>query len=253
MGRLLELIWFQAYKDLRAEATRGYLGFLWWIIEPLLYMFIFYLVFQLGFRGGGRMDFLPFLLCGLIVWKWFHSTIVRGCNLLNANKSIILQVYLPKYIFPVVLVLSNTIRFIVLLFVFIIFLLIFNYPITIAWLSLPVVIVAQMLLITACVGLVTAVVPFIPDLRLVVVNGVFMLLFMSGIFYDIGSFPESIRFYFRLNPMATIIEAYRMILLDGYWPDWISLLVVVLSAIVVGIIAVRLLVRFDRIYPKVLV
>jgi lipopolysaccharide transport system permease protein len=50
MNRYLELILYRAYADLKAEAARGYLGVLWWIIEPLLYlgMFSVYFIYEIG-------------------------------------------------------------------------------------------------------------------------------------------------------------------------------------------------------------
>ena len=49
----LELVWYKGLADLQAEAARAYVGFLWWVLEPLLYMMAFYVAFGPGMRGGG--------------------------------------------------------------------------------------------------------------------------------------------------------------------------------------------------------
>jgi lipopolysaccharide transport system permease protein len=78
-----------------------------------------------------------------------------------------------------------------------------------------------------------------------------LLLFLSGLFYDIGTFPDEIQVYFRLNPMATLIENYRLVLLDGELPRWLDLGAVALISGLGIWLAASLLVRYDRHYPRI--
>ena len=64
--QILTIIVFRVAAELRAEVSRYFLGVLWWIIEPIIYMAIFYLLFEAGLRGGGREGFIVFLLVGLV-------------------------------------------------------------------------------------------------------------------------------------------------------------------------------------------
>ena len=73
----LELILYKSYTDIKAEAARSYLGLLWWIIEPVLYLCAFYILFVLVMHRGDK-DFVPTFLCGAVVWKWFASGIQGG-------------------------------------------------------------------------------------------------------------------------------------------------------------------------------
>ena len=91
----LELITVKAWADLKSEASRAYIGFLWWFIEPVLYMGSFYLLFGLGLKMGGD-NFMYFLLCGLLPWKWFSSSLSNGSLSIIANAGLINQTYLPK-------------------------------------------------------------------------------------------------------------------------------------------------------------
>ncbi|MBL4567407.1 MAG: ABC transporter permease, partial [Porticoccus sp.] len=85
--------------ELKAESSRSYLGFFWWILEPALYMVAFYIVFALVFQRGGP-GFIPFLLCGLVVWKWFGSVVSGSANVILSSSALIRQVYIPKYLLP---------------------------------------------------------------------------------------------------------------------------------------------------------
>lgn len=249
MRHYIELIWFKACADLRAEASRAYLGMIWWVLEPVLYMVVFYVVFGVLLQRGGE-DFIAFLLCGLVTWRWFGGSIVRGANSIPGNARLTSQVYLPKYLFPAIVVTTNTIKFLIVFALLLLYLGIAGVDWGWAWTALPLVLAVQLLFVTACAALLAAVVPFIPDLMALIDKGLALMFFMSGIFYDINRFPESVRVYFQLNPMAVLIENYRAVLLHDAWPDWQDLALVLLVSLLGLSAALYLLVRFDRVYPK---
>jgi len=138
MLRNFELIVYKSYADLKAEAERSYLGFVWWLLEPVLYLGAFYVLFVLVLQRGGDRDFVPFFLCGTVVWKWFDSAIRGGSHAIAANNGLFQQVYVPKYIFPVISLLGSTARFLVVFFVFLLFLLVYGKSPAATWLAAPV-------------------------------------------------------------------------------------------------------------------
>ena len=248
----IDLIVHKSIADIRAEASRAYLGFLWWFLEPVMYMMVFYLVFQSGLRSGGE-GFIPFLLSGLVVWKWFVSAVQGGSAALARNAVVIQHIYLPKYIFPCVVILSNTYKFIVILPIFLFFLIVaFHAQPGIAWLLIPLMILVQLLFIMAVTILVAAIIPFAQDLRMLLDNIIVMLFFMSGIFYDITTMSGVTRDLLMLNPMAIIITDYRLILLHGEMPQWQGLLYVILLSLILLALALFVINKFDRIYPKII-
>lgn len=248
----LELIWYNALAELRAESARAYLGFFWWIIEPVLYMAAFYVVFAIVFHRGGE-GFVPFLLCGLVVWKWFGSAVMFCSNSIPANAGLMQQVYLPKYLFPIIVLLNSTIKFLIVFSLFILFLFVYGITPTLAWVSLPAIILIQFLFIASVAGFVASLVPILPDIKLILDNVLMLLFFLSGIFFDISAAPQEVQKYLNLNPMAVIINSYRTVLIDGVWPDVIALGIVLFVSLI-GLSAVyRIFKRYDHIYPKILV
>ena len=248
---LFELVVQKARAGLRAEASRGYMGVLWWVIEPVMYMTIFYLVFSHLLQRGDQ-NFVLFLLTGLISWKWFHSTVSTGANSLMANVGLMNQVYIPKIVFPLTAVAINTFKFFIILILFLVFLQFTSIKPSPAWALLPVLILIQWFLIVSVVSFLSSIMPFFPDLRVIIDNFLLMLLFMSGIFYDISRLPESIQSYLWLNPMAVMINMYRRLLLEGLSPDWLHLMPVVLFSMAAMMVAGLILRRFDRVYPKII-
>ena len=248
----LELIWYKSIAELRAEAARAYLGFLWWIVEPIIYMLAFYIVFALIFERGGE-NFVPFLLCGLVTWKWFGSSVSQCANSITYNAGLMNQVYIPKYLFPAIVIVVGTIKFAVILALLLVFLVLYGITPTETWLFLPVILFIQLILIVAVSGLVAAIVPVVPDIKLILDNVLMLLFFLSGIFFDIKTVPEDIRSILVLNPMAVIIDNLRVVLIDNRWPDIGSLAAVLLFSVIGMWLVGRLFKHYDRIYPKILV
>lgn len=246
----LSLIAYKARADLLAEARRGWLGALWWIVEPVLYMAVFYVVFVLVLRRGGN-NAVEFLLTGLVVWKWFGSAVPMCANSIVASRGLIQQVYLPKILFPLMATLVATWKFLLVFVLLLLFLFFSGVHPALQWLGLAPLLFVQYLVILALGSMLAAVLPFLPDLKLLVDNGVMLLFFVSGIFFDITTVPAGVRFYLHWNPMAGLIENYRAVLLKGAWPDW-SLLALIAAFSVVGLLASAwVLHRFDRKYAKV--
>ena len=247
----LSLILQKSASDLISEARRGYLGILWWIIEPVVYMLVFYLIFVIVFNRGGE-DRVAFLLTGLVVWKWFGNSIPQCSTSISSNIGLIRQVYIPKHVFPAMVIMTTTMKFMIVFVLLMIFLVFAGINPTAAWISIPVLVGLQLLLTLAIGAVLASIVPFIPDLKLIIDNGMMLLFFLSGIFFDISSASPEIKSYLYLNPMVLIIESYRRVLLDGLWPDW-SLLGSIFSISLAGFaLGWYLLLKYDRTYVKVI-
>ena len=250
MKHYIDLVWYKAYADLRVEASRGYLGILWWVLEPLLFMAVFYVVFGARYPHSGK-DYVAFLLVGLVAWRWFDNTIKLGSNALIWSQALMQQVYVPKIVFPTVTVVTNTVKFLFVLATLLAFLLLNGYFPGATWLALPGLLAIQLLFIAASTWLISALVPFLPDIRVIMDSGLTLLFFMSGIFFDIGSVSTQLATYLRLNPMAILIESYRKVLLHGVWPDWGMLALVVVFSVIILLVSLRLHFRYDRQFAKI--
>lgn len=250
--RFLELLWFSAYAELKAESARSYLGFLWWLLEPVMFMAVFYVVFGV-LLGNNTPDFIPFLLIGLTFWQWFKSCISHGSYAIWLNIPLMRQVRLPVMLFPLTAVLSDTLKFFFIFAVLLALLWLSGRSPTLAYLALPAVFMVEMLLAAACALLAAAIVPFVPDVRFVIENALMALMFMSGVVFSLDTLPEPYRTWLGWNPVVGVLESARDILMRGQWPDWGLLAQAAgVAAFVFGLSA-WIIMRLAPRYPKLAV
>ncbi len=249
--QIADIVFQKAKAGLRAEASRGYLGMLWWVIEPIMYMTVFYIAFAHLYHRGNA-DYVLFLLIGLITWKWFQSTVNTGANSLIANIGVMNQVYISKIVFPLTYVAINTFKFLIVLLLFITFTQFRAIDVSMVWGYLPLLVFVQLILIIAVTCFLAAIMPFFPDLRFILDNILILIFFLSGIFFNIKNLPQHLQKYLQLNPMADLIIMYRNLITQGIPPDWQQVYIITLSSIALLLLSILLLNRFDRIYPKII-
>jgi len=249
---LIELILFSTYSELRAERSRSYLGLIWWVAEPAMMMAAFWLVFDVILDTGGP-GYLPFLLVGLTVWQWMKSCITHGGYAIWTNLGLIRQARLPVLVFPFVQMLADTIKFLYIFGLLLVILWLIGYPPNTAYLALPV-LFAITLLFSAGVGfLVAAVVPLVPDLRFVIEQVLTVVMFLSGVVFALDAVPSPLREIISLNPVATLLDATRGILMHGLWPDWIALGKVALISAATCVAVMAVVLHLAPRYPKLAV
>ena len=92
--------------------------------------------------------------------------------------------------------------------------------------------------------------PMVPDLRNIIENALMMLFFVSGIFFDITDFPEPYKSILYINPMVSIIEAYRDVFMRSEWPDFQGLGIISVLSAILTVVGIRRLRKLDRRYPR---
>lgn len=250
MKRYFEFIWHRALAEIQADISRVMLGILWWILEPLLYLLAFYVIFGIVFQQRGE-NYVSFLLTGLVVWKWFASTINNAMTSIARNMTLIYQVYLPKLAFPMISMIICGFRFAIVFMILLFFLTVTGGVVTSAWLiDLPLLLLLQVFFMLGVAMTLAAIGPFVPDIKRIVENGMLLLFFLSGIFFRFDAIPDSLRPYFDFNPMAVLIHNYREVLLEGRHVDWGSFWPIgILTFFFLGV-GTLLLVKLDRAYAK---
>lgn len=247
---LLELIWTKAVFNLRSEVHRNYLSYGWWVLEPLLHMVIYYIVFGILLNRGGE-NYPVFLLTGLIPWMWFMKAVSGSSNSIIAGQNLMLQVGLPTIVFPLVMLLQTTIKQLPVFLLLTGFVWLQGYPPGIHWWGLIPIVIVQTILTIAFACTVAAVIPFIRDLSYLVPTGLTFLMFLSGIFYDYRMISADWQELFLLNPIAFLLKCYREIFIDGTLPDLVTLSWWGFGSTAACLLLMLMYKRLRYIYPRI--
>lgn len=245
-----ELIFYQVYANLRAEAKRYYISYLWWMINPVTEMVVYYLVFGVVLQRGTE-NFVPFLLIGIVSFRWLGTAVFRSANSIQMNALLINQVYIPKVIVPTVIVLTETFKFFITFGILFLFLVAYGLPVTTHYVALALVLVTEFVFVLGVSCLCSAVTPFFPDLMIIIQSGMQLLFFLSGIFYQIDAIPPAYRQWFYLNPMVVIIESLRAILLYHKWPSFENLTYVLCLSFIIVFSSYGVIRKFEKTYPRI--
>lgn len=244
LSQYCQLVDVLARMALRADASRYRLGYIWWILEPLLFVAVFYVVFSM-ILDARKPDFLVFLMCGKLAFIWFSKSVTFASNSIVASSGLVGQINAPKSIFPMAMVQEGVYKQCPVFILLFVVLWAFGYHVSIASIWIIPVIIVNYLMIVACSLMGACLVCVVRDFSKVIPLGMTFLLFTSGIFWDVRGLgdPEKTELILALNPIAFILDAYRQVLMYQVPPDWAHLLSVGLASVVLIIISISLMRR----------
>lgn len=227
--RYKDIIFYRTLAGLKSEARRNHLGYLWFVLEPLLSTGVLY--FAMSHLTGQRGTVAIFtILLGMLVWQWFEGSVMLTADSLTRKFHIHQQVPLPKYLFPLVDIGTNTIRFAFAFSLVLAACLVFGPGPSLALLWLPLLLVLQLCLIVGLGLVISIAVTLLPDLRVLIQSCFRLLFFVSGIFFTAERVPAHLLPYFHANPVTVLIESYRAIILGHRSPDLVLLAQTALTA-----------------------
>jgi lipopolysaccharide transport system permease protein len=248
-SKILNISTYRALSELRSEGTRTYAGYLWWIFSPLMTLMVYFVAFKYILNRGTE-NFVVFLFTGIVLYRFFASTVTRGSESIQSGKSLMQLVYLHKSIFPLTVVIVNLFKFMITFILLMVTCWCFGLMPSWAYLSLPLLIALLALLITGVTMFCAAIMPFIPDFKMILETIIRLLLFLSGVFFDLSTLPANLQQWLRWNPLAAIIEQFRAVLMHGRWPNPTQLIIPLLMSLSMIAIGWLLIQRLDRRYAK---
>lgn len=247
-----ELVFYSIGCNLKAEMNRYALSYFWWIMEPALHLIILYVVFGVFFGQSADPLFIPFLFCGLVPWIWFNKSISNGLDSIVNGRGIIRDKHIPKYFFPTVSIIQDTIKELFVFIILMVILLLSNLYPNENWLFLPLVILLEFLFIASLAYLFSIIVPYFLDLKYIISTILQMAMFGAGTFYDFRTMPEEFHPYFLLNPIVLLINMYRDVLMYNKPINSSDFLYILAFVGVFGGISIILHKLLDKEVPKVL-
>jgi len=239
-----ELLYFLIWRDVKVRYKQTVIGIGWAILQPLLTMVIFTMIF--GNFAKIPSDGLPypvFAFTALLPWNLFAGALNRCTLSLVGSANLITKVYFPRLIVPVSAIISGIIDF-AIAFVFLLGLMLW-FHIVPTWGAIALPIFLLLTLITAlAVGLwLSALDVRYRDVGHAIPFLIQIWMFLSPVAYPLSVVPEKWRLLYSLNPMVGVIEGFRWALLGKESPDF---MVIAVSTAVVVALLLSGLVSFPR-------
>jgi lipopolysaccharide transport system permease protein len=238
-----ELLINLTVRDLKVRYKNSALGIAWSLLNPILMMLVFTLVYTVMLGQSNRSDYAAFILCGLLPWNFFSGSIMGGTGSIVNNGYLIKKVYFPRLVLPTSIMLSNLVNFLVALPVYFVLSWLLGVRFTPYVLFLPIVIVVEMIFIEGVSLLLSSVNVFYRDVQQVMEVVILAWFFLTPVIWDVSLLPASRailgvevpvqRLTYILNPMASIVATYRDILYYGQPIGWDFFLRTVLTSLIV--------------------
>jgi lipopolysaccharide transport system permease protein len=242
-----ELLYFLAWRDLKARYSQTVIGVGWAIVQPLVTIAILTLVF--GYWSKIPSDGLPYSLfafTALLPWSYFAKSFERSGTCVANEANLITKVYFPRLILPLAATVGGLldvgIGFVLLL------VMMAGYGIVPTWgiLALPLFLLMTLATALAVSLWFAALNVRYRDMGAVIPLFLQVWMFASPIAYPVSLVPDQWRVLYSLNPMVGVIEGFRWALLDKASPDFTA---IGISTIVVIVLLYGGLVYFKRMEP----
>lgn len=209
------VLWFLVIRDFKVRYKQTLLGAAWAVIQPATTMIVFTIFFggvaQIKTPNGVPYPLFSFV--ALVPWTYFANGLSLASDSLLGQAHLVRKVYIPRLLIPIARILGGIIDYAIAFAVLIALMLIYGYwpPIT----AVVTVLLLSALATAATLGFslwISALNTRYRDVRYVVPYALQVLLFASPIAYSSINIPEPLRSLYGLNPMATVIEGMRSVL-----------------------------------------
>jgi len=238
-----ELLYFLTWRDVKLRYKQAALGVAWAVLQPLLTMVIFTVIFgNFAKLPSEGIPYPVFSFVALIPWQLFSGSLSRAGTSLVANSNLLTKVYFPRLIIPISAVAAGLVDFVISLIILLG--LMFIYGIVPSWtiITLPFFILLSALTALA-VGLwLSALNVQYRDVQHAIPFIIQAWMYASPVAYSADLVPSGIvRILYGLNPLAGVIQGFRWALLRGSPPDllFVASIIVVVLLLITGLMYFR--------------
>jgi len=253
-------------RDLKARYKNSVLGIVWSLLNPLLMMTVYTVLFTILIPNDDIEKYPIFILVALIPWQFHTSTMMSSTGSIVNNSAIIKKVYFPRILLPTASLLSNFVNFLLASLILLILLYAFGIGLTVHALWVPLILITQIIFLLGLTYVFSTLQAFYRDTLLILEVGLLAWFFLTPVFYPFERFGEQAeiwgivfnpaRLMRWVNPMASIIDGYRTVLWgnigsNGPGPmDPLALLRTFVTAVIIFIIGYTVFNRSEHLFGE---
>ncbi len=219
-----ELIWKLARNDFKKRYAGSYLGAVWAMIQPVVTIVMYYIVFDLimdaGAQSGPRATTIPyvlFLTTGLVPWFFFSEALTHGTAAMVEYNYLVKKVVFNVSILPVIKVLAAIFIHIFFVCVMLIMACIYGYYPGLYTIQLIYYSICTFILVLGMSYITCAVMVFFRDIAQII--GILLQIGMwaTPILWNIENLSPTWRLIISINPLVYIVNGYRNSVCYGAW------------------------------------
>ena len=251
--RYRELLYFLVWRDVKVRYKQAAIGITWVVLQPLLTMIVFTVIF--GLFAKIPSDGLPyplFTFTALLPWNYFSQAISRSGTSLVSNSNLISKVYFPRLLVPIAGALGPVVDFLISFVILLGMMAWYGVAPTWGVVFLPFFLLLSFLTALATCLFLSALNVKYRDVAHAIPFLVQFWMYASPVVYSVNLIPEKWRLLYSLNPMSGVIEGFRWALLGKEQPAFSTIVVstlVVLALLFGGLVYFR---RTERTFADVI-
>lgn len=240
-GRAWELLYLLTLRDFKLRYQDTALGLLWSLMKPLALGAVLFVALRYFVRIQVA-DYHLVLLTALFPWVWFQTAVLLATPSFASNGALIKKVSFPRFVIPFATILNYGMHFILAIPILVILLLVSGERPGPAWLvGIPVLAAVQLTLLMGVILLIASVDVFFRDLEHLIEVLLTLMFYITPILYPLDQVPDAWKPVLLINPMTSLIEAWRELFVHNSLPglDLWPALVFTAGALVVGVTVFR--------------
>lgn len=219
-----DLLYLLVRRDFVVKYKQTVLGPAWFVIQPLLMTVVFTVIF--GNVAKIPTDGLPtvlFYLCGLLGWNYFAQVLNQSGATFTTNKDLFTKIYFPRIIIPLSVAISNVLAFGIQFLTFAAFFAYFYFftdagaELTLNWsmLLVPLLVLHIAILVLGVGFSLSALTAKYRDFQMLQQFLIQLWMYATPVIWPLSQVPEAWRWAIIINPMAPIIEAFKLVFLGS--------------------------------------
>jgi lipopolysaccharide transport system permease protein len=210
-----DLLLTLAMRDVKLRYKQTALGVVWVVLQPLVSAGIFSFVFgKVAKLPSDGVPYFVFSYAGLLAWNAFSSTLSKVSGSLVGNANLVSKVYFPRLTLPLSTVFSSLLDFGVALVMLAVLMVVYHVVPGLGLLLLPVWLLLLLLLSIGFGLFAASLMVSYRDIQYILPVATQFLLYASPIAYAVSAVPEKFRLIYFLNPLSSLLEAFRWSLLN---------------------------------------
>ncbi|KKK36476.1 teichoic acid ABC transporter permease [Mesobacillus campisalis] len=214
--------------EIKSANNNNYLGRLWELLNPLIQLSIYWLVFGIGVRGGqsitmengAHVPFFIWMVTGMIVWFFVNPAISKSTRSIYSRLQLISKMSFPMSAIPSFVIMAHFYTHLMLVAVVMVFLQFTDFKLSVYYLQLPYFMLGTLIFLLA-LGLITSTLStMIRDVQQIVQSVLRMMLYLTPLIWHTDKFEVKgmdLTFLLKLNPLYYLVEGYRASLLGTTW------------------------------------